>query len=641
MPWLSSVKAVLEAWYPGQDDGTAIASVLFGNTDPSGHLPETFPTSLSEIPTASPSQFPGVGGRVDYSEGLDVGYRWYDAKHVTPLFPFGYGLSYTSFGFSHLTVTPGSVLNRVSGPDTPRGQSARLARVSARITNTGTVRGSDVVQLYIGDPSVAGEPPRQLEGFRRVTLQPHQSRTVSFAITGHELSYFNGTANGWTVPDGRFSLYVGDSSALTSLPLRGKLKVTRTIGNRYLRLTAPTAVNPGSTFIAKAKFVNNGNLPLTDGVVRLGFPSSWTVTRLARTRVLSLAPGHSATRYFRVTTPEQAEGEVKSLTAQLSSAGVDGAGDLSATATVSVRGPITVSGSSPAIVAPGSSAAATITVTSHMNKAVVVHLTPDLPPGVTFSPASPAVRVPAHHTVSFKASVSVAVGQAPATDHVPLSPSFTYRGASYPLAATGLTVDIPYASMQAAYDNSAISDDGNIAAANFDGNGNSYSEQALTAAGLAPGATVTLGATTLQWPNVAAGTPDSVLAEGQTISMSGSSEAAQLTVLGASSGSDESGAGMIEYTDGTIQPYTLKFDNWFNLPDSASNTVVATAAYVNDSTGSGNQGVVGQRAHKARVFAVSIPLESGKTISSVTLPIVATLPGVYPMHVFALGLGSA
>ena len=123
---------MLEAWYPGQDDGTAIASVLFGNIDPSGHLPETFPTSLAEIPTASPSQFPGVGGRVDYSEGLDVGYRWYDAKDVTPLFPFGYGLSYTSFSFSHLTVTPGSVVNSASGPDAQRGQGARLARVTAR-----------------------------------------------------------------------------------------------------------------------------------------------------------------------------------------------------------------------------------------------------------------------------------------------------------------------------------------------------------------------------------------------------------------------------------------------------------------------------------------------------------------------------
>ena len=117
---------------------------------------------------------------------------------------------------------------------------------------------------------------------------------------------------------------------------------------------------------------------------------------------------------------------------------------------------------------------------------VVVHLTPSLPPGVTIAPASPAVSVPAHHTVSLKFSVSVAAGQAPAADRIALIPSFTYRGTSYPLAAAQLTVDIPYASLPAAYDTTAISDDSNIAAANFDGNGNSYSEQALTAAGLAP-----------------------------------------------------------------------------------------------------------------------------------------------------------
>ncbi len=479
MPWLSSVKAVLEAWYPGQDDGAAIASVLFGDVDPSGHLPETFPTSLSAIPTASPSQFPGVSGKVDYSEGLDVGYRWYDAKNVTPLFPFGYGLSYTSFKFSHMTVTPSPVTNRTSGPDSQKGQSARLARVSATITNTGQVAGSDVMQLYVGDPKVSGEPPRQLEGFKRVTLSPGQSKTVTFAVTGHELSFFNTTADGWAVPDGQYSLYVGDSSALTSLPLRGKLTVTKTIGNRYARLSAPAAVNAGATFLAKARFVNNGNLPITNGIVRFAFPSSWTVVHLAKTQILSLHAGQAATRYFRITAPEQAEGEVKSLTAQLSSAGSDGAGDLRAAVTISVNGPITVSSSTPDIVGPGLSAPATVKIVSKSNQAVIVHLVPSLPTGVTISPASPAVTVPAHRTVSLKLVVSVAAGTPPATDNVPLSPSFTFRGASYPLAATGLTVDIPYASLAAAYDNNAISDDSDIAPANFDGSGNSYSEEAL------------------------------------------------------------------------------------------------------------------------------------------------------------------
>src|ERR1700678_2484152 len=104
MPWLSSVKGVLEAWYPGQEDGTAIANVLFGGYDPSGHLTVTFPTSLAEVPASTAAQWPGVLGQVDYSEGIDVGYRWYNSQNLTPLYPFGYGLSYTTFSFSNLKV---------------------------------------------------------------------------------------------------------------------------------------------------------------------------------------------------------------------------------------------------------------------------------------------------------------------------------------------------------------------------------------------------------------------------------------------------------------------------------------------------------------------------------------------------------
>jgi beta-glucosidase len=647
MPWLSSVKGVIEAWYPGQDDGTAIASVLFGDTDPSGHLPETFPTSLSAIPTASPAQFPGVAGKVDYSEGLDVGYRWYDAKNVTPLFPFGYGLSYTSFGFSHLTITPGSVVNRTSGPDSPKGQDAKLAEVTAVVTNTGSAPGSDVAQLYIGDPAVAGEPPRQLEGFQRVTLQPHQSRNITFTVTGHELSYFSTAADGWTLPGGRFSVFVGDSSALSSLPLHGTLNVTKTIGERYAQLTAPPTVNAGATFTAKAQFVNHGTVPITAGTVTLTVPSGWTSVPLDAEPTISLAPGQSATRYFHVTSPESAEGGVDSLKAQLTSPGAAGSGNLSASATVSVPGPITVTARSPAVVAAGGTSSVAVSVTSHMSQAVVVNLAPSLPIGVTISPATPSVTVPANSTVELAMSVSIAAGTSPRSDRVPLGPSFAYGGVQYPMAATGLTVDVPYPTLAAAYDSTAISDDGDVGAADFDGNGDSYSEQALSAAGLSPGATVTAGATTLTWPDVPAGTPDSVEAKGQTILMPALPAATQLTFLGASSlngepgtlTSDYSGTGTIEYADGTTRSYQLTFDNWFTQPYTPSNTTVATAAYVNDSTSASNHGAVGRRDHEAHVFAVTIPVDPAKTVSSVTLPTVATLPGVYPMHVFALALG--
>ena len=215
MPWLGQVAAVVDAWYPGESNGTALASVLYGATDPSGHLPVTFPQSLSQVPASAPAQFPGVGGKVLYSEGIDVGYRWYDARNLTPLFPFGYGLSYTSFAFSDLRVTP----PQLAGRGAP-------VKVTARVTNTGRVAGSEVAQLYLGDPAAAGEPPRQLKGFQRVALGPGQSGVVSFTLDAHDLSYWNDAANGWVVPPGGFRIYVGDSSALSGLPLRGGFTVT-------------------------------------------------------------------------------------------------------------------------------------------------------------------------------------------------------------------------------------------------------------------------------------------------------------------------------------------------------------------------------------------------------------------------------
>jgi beta-glucosidase len=210
MPWLGQVASVVDAWYPGESNGTALASVLFGQTDPSGHLPVTFPDSLSQVPASTPAQFPGVNGKVLYSEGIDVGYRYYDAHHETPLFPFGYGLSYTSFRFSDLRIIR---------------QPGRPVTVYATITNTGRVAGADVAQLYLSDPAAATEAPRQLKGFQKVTLRPGQSATVRFSLSGHDLSYWSSAANRWVVPAGQFGVYVGDSSAQAGLPLHGGFTV--------------------------------------------------------------------------------------------------------------------------------------------------------------------------------------------------------------------------------------------------------------------------------------------------------------------------------------------------------------------------------------------------------------------------------
>ena len=188
MPWINQVASVVDAWYPGESNGTALAAVLFGQVNPGGHLPVTFPVDLSQVPESSPAQFPGENGQVLYSEGIDVGYRYYDADEKTPLFPFRLWPVYTRFAYSGLKITPRQVRSGSPDPGTARSQpSGREVTVSATVTNTGPVAGSDVAQLFLGDPAAAGEPPRQLKGFGKVTLRPGQSTTGRFTVTGHDL----------------------------------------------------------------------------------------------------------------------------------------------------------------------------------------------------------------------------------------------------------------------------------------------------------------------------------------------------------------------------------------------------------------------------------------------------------------------
>ena len=163
-----------------------------------------------------------------YSEGINVGYRYYDAHHETPLFPFGYGLSYTSFRYSDLRVTPQQLRTTSAlGPTRCEcnGQACRQVTVSATITNTGKVPGSDVAQLYLSDPGVRHGATPAAEGLPQGPLRPGQSATVRFSLNGHDLSYWNSAANGWVVPAGQFGVYLGDSSALAGLPRRDGLTV--------------------------------------------------------------------------------------------------------------------------------------------------------------------------------------------------------------------------------------------------------------------------------------------------------------------------------------------------------------------------------------------------------------------------------
>jgi beta-glucosidase len=201
MPWLGRVSGVLEAWYPGQQFGPAIAAVLFGDANPGGRLPVTFPANENEgpAPAGQPNHYPGVNGVESYDEGLDVGYRWYDATGQRPLFPFGYGLSYERF--------------RVSDARASYRPRHGDAFVLVRVTNASRRAAPATVELFLQSPPAAQEPPKQLKGFANVTLAPGQSRLVQFRLASSDLAYFNASRGQWTVAPGRYRALLGTSSS--------------------------------------------------------------------------------------------------------------------------------------------------------------------------------------------------------------------------------------------------------------------------------------------------------------------------------------------------------------------------------------------------------------------------------------------
>jgi beta-glucosidase len=205
MPWIDEVQAVLEAWYPGEEDGNAVADVLFGKTNPSGKLPLTFPATLDQTLARYPDRYPGDGRTVHYSEGLAVGYRGYENHETKPLFPFGFGLSYTTFAYSGLTVRT--------------GQQDHTAVVRFTLTNTGSCAGAEVTQVYLQFPVIeeGNEPQRQLKAFRKVTLAPGESRVIELPLDKRAFSYWSTASHDWKAAAGTFSVLVGGSSADTPL----------------------------------------------------------------------------------------------------------------------------------------------------------------------------------------------------------------------------------------------------------------------------------------------------------------------------------------------------------------------------------------------------------------------------------------
>jgi beta-glucosidase len=195
MPWINEVKSVIEAYYPGQEGGNAIAHVLFGKVNPSGKLPETFPVKLEDNPSFG--NYPGDQDKVVYKEGIYVGYRYYDTKNIKPLFAFGHGLSYTTFKFSNLRL---EVKN-----------NAIIAKCD--ITNTGKMAGSEVAQLYFHQNlSSVDRPEKELKAFKKVYLNPGEKKTITMQLTKEDLAFYSEQKKAWILEPGKFKFLVGSAS---------------------------------------------------------------------------------------------------------------------------------------------------------------------------------------------------------------------------------------------------------------------------------------------------------------------------------------------------------------------------------------------------------------------------------------------
>ncbi len=209
--WIDKVPALIEAWYGGQSGGTALAEAVFGDINPGGHLPATFERREQDNPTFN-NFYPQDGGiKVTYKEGIFVGYRGYQKEKITPLFPFGYGLSYTTFKFANLKATPGT---------------GATMTVEFDVTNTGTRKGAEVAQVYVGDPHTKlPRPIRELKGFDRVELAPGETKHLTVPLDARSFAYYDVAGKKWVVDPGHFTVEVGDN--VDSLPLKDTVEISK------------------------------------------------------------------------------------------------------------------------------------------------------------------------------------------------------------------------------------------------------------------------------------------------------------------------------------------------------------------------------------------------------------------------------
>jgi beta-glucosidase len=615
--------AIVFSAYNGESQGTALADVLFGKQNPSGHLDFTWYADDSQLPGMknyglTPSQTGGLGRTYQYFTG-------------TPTYPFGYGLSYTGFRYSHVHTDPGQV--------NANGQ----VTVRVDVTNTGSTAGATVAQLYVSTPfAVPGVelPKERLAGFQKTNvLAPGQTQHLAIPVRISDLALWDDTQHRDVVYDGPYGFGVGtDADHLVGT---STVRVTGTLAARTRYVT----VQPDQVVFAPGQSVDlTGTNPwIADDTAQAAqhVPADHVVEAVNNDETfvdLSRTPVRYRSSNPRVAQVSPA-GKVTLVAPGVAtiSATVNG---VTGSTPVVVRQPFTLT--APAQVQPGTTFTATTTLPNPAGARPLrdVTLTLTGPDGWTVHATSPSTfpTVAAGQTVSTTWQVDVPASAQPGKFDLAADATFTsVNGPGDSAADTILLLPhAPYPSLAAAFNNVGISDDASPGSGNFDGGNASYSAQALAAAtpSLTPGATFTHDGLTFTWPAAQPGTQDNVVAGssagGQTIAISGSGKT--LGLIGAGDYGSPTGTATVTYTDGTTEDYTVTFADWWSN-SATGGDIVTSVPYLNNAGGKENQEV--------SVYYAAIPLQQGKTVRYLTLPDVSdgATSGTTAMHIFAIAIG--
>jgi beta-glucosidase-like glycosyl hydrolase len=607
------VPAILFSGYNGQSQGAALADVLLGGQNPAGHLNFTWYKDDSQLPSMM-----NYGLDAASTGGLGRTYQYFTG---TPTYPFGYGLSYTTFSVSNVTVDRKSV------------SADGTVAVSVDVRNTGQATGATVMQLYAATPGAGtGDVPlSRLAGFQKTKdLRPGQGQKITLNVDISDLALWDTAHSRETVADGTYEFRVGtDESSIvarTDVTVTGAIKpavqyvtvapesVTYRAGqtidltgtNRWLADDTTVSEEPDRDLGVRADHV----------VEAVEDDQSFVDLTTARVRYSSSDPAVASV---------DANGLVRAIRDGVATITVTVNG-VSGSAVIDVQG--TLTDSTPPVVVAGAPAVASATFTNGGAKAVKdVALSATVPDGWSATPTSPTAFATVAGGATVTATWQVTPGAGAAPQEYSIGYAATSSEGSFGVSAQSI---VPYASLAAAYDNTGVSDDAVPTLPGFDGGSLSFSAQALAANGLVPGQPKTVNGVTFTWPGT--GVPDNIVGSGQAVPVSGSGST--LGFLGASNNGTASGTGTVVYSDATTQTFALGFADWWSGGAIAGTSIAATTPYLNNGNGKQNQTV--------HVYFASVPLDPAKTVQYVVLPHVTDngkVAQVAALHVFAIGFG--